>query len=273
MFKKLLYIRRALVPTIEQNKKAWKEKYEWGDAGNEWSEPWGSPDNQWFYSLLPRVHNYLNGTVGLEIAPGYGRWTQYLKDEFDELHLVDLAENCIAACKKRFSNSDNLHFHVNDGYTLPMIKSGSVDFVFSFDSLVHVEHDVIDSYLLEIERILTDGGSAFIHHSNLGGLAQSLKIQEFFTRGRGLLERVGVFENLRSGYRGKTVSGESVYQSAKKAKLSCISQEFINWHTKSCIDCISVFQKSSAPTEMSRINNPDFMKEAAYIKLIGCLYS
>ncbi len=33
----------------------------------------------------------------LEIAPGYGRWTQYLKDLCDQLVVVDLAERCIDA--------------------------------------------------------------------------------------------------------------------------------------------------------------------------------
>src|SRR5579859_8081721 len=42
---------------------------------------------------------------------------------------------------------------MNDGTSLAMIEDGTVDLVFSFDSLVHVEADVMDAYLDEIARV------------------------------------------------------------------------------------------------------------------------
>ena len=49
-----------------------------------------------------------------------------------------------------------------------MVEDGSIDFVFSFDSLVHVEADVLDAYLDQLARKLTPDGVGFIHHSNMG---------------------------------------------------------------------------------------------------------
>jgi hypothetical protein len=57
-----------------------------------------------------------------------------------------------------------------------MLNSGSVDFAFSFDSLVHAEADVIQAYVEQLASILRPGGAAFIHHSNLGQYARRLAV-------------------------------------------------------------------------------------------------
>src|SRR5436190_1772119 len=122
----------------------------------------------WYGALLPRIHRFLPTTTVLEIAPGYGRWTQFLKDHCERLILVDLAENSIAHCRRRFAGSSQIEYHVNDGRSLAMIADESIDFAFSFDSLVHVESDVTEAYLRQLRRKLRPDGVGFIHHSNLG---------------------------------------------------------------------------------------------------------
>src|SRR6266550_6857049 len=66
-------------------------KYDWKDAGEEWSAPWGTSAAQWFGAILPRVRAFLPAETILEIAPGFGRWTYYLKDYCQELWIVDRA--------------------------------------------------------------------------------------------------------------------------------------------------------------------------------------
>src|SRR6476620_7829470 len=117
-------------------------KYDWREAGEEWSQPWGSSAPQWAGTIFPRIRECLPAGTILEIAPGYGRWSHYLKDYCENLILIDLAEQCIEACKKRFSSSSHITYHVNDGRSLEIIPDESIDFVFSFDSLIHAEADV-----------------------------------------------------------------------------------------------------------------------------------
>jgi 16S rRNA A1518/A1519 N6-dimethyltransferase RsmA/KsgA/DIM1 with predicted DNA glycosylase/AP lyase activity len=51
----------------------------------------------WRGMLRPRINAWVpTGTI-LEIAPGFGRWTRFLKDVCDRLVVVDLAERCIEA--------------------------------------------------------------------------------------------------------------------------------------------------------------------------------
>ena len=114
-------------------------KYDWKDAGEEWSAPWGTSAVQWEHAILPRVRDYLpTGTI-LEIAPGFGRWTHYLKECCRELWIVDRIEECIEACRERFAADSHVRCYVNDGRSLSIIPGASVDFVFSFDSLVHTK--------------------------------------------------------------------------------------------------------------------------------------
>src|SRR5207248_351202 len=128
---------------------------------------WGTTGQMWYGSILPRIHHCLPAGHILEIAPGHGRCTQYLVNHCRRLSIVDLVPECIAACKRRFAGVKTIAYHVNDGMTLPMIEDASVDFAFSWDSLVHVEQGVVASYVRELARVLRPGCYGFIHHSNL----------------------------------------------------------------------------------------------------------
>src|SRR6478752_7017059 len=108
----------------------------------------------WFGFVLPRIHAFMPTGTLLEIGPGYGRWTAYLKDLCDRLIGVDLAENCVEACRQRFADVDHAEFHVNDGRSLSMVADGSIDVAFSFDSLVHADDDALNAYVVELARVL-----------------------------------------------------------------------------------------------------------------------
>lgn len=159
---------------IEEQKNMWSNPNNWKTDGEEWSNYFGTTDNLWNI-IYPKIENYLKDDV-LEIASGYGRMTKYLLENTkqtrpfsDNLSLVDLNENCIAACQKKFGIKIK-EYVINDGKTLDF-KNNQFDFVFSYDSFVHMTEDVIDSYMKDIYRILKRDGYAFIHHSFLvGGL-------------------------------------------------------------------------------------------------------
>ena len=121
------------MPTLNWNKQTWDTTYDWSRQGDEWSTTWGSVDMQWFGSILPRIHGFVPVETILEIAPGFGRCTPFLKDLCDKLILVDMSEKCIEACKKRFEPYSHISYYTNDGASLDMIEDDSIDFIFSFD--------------------------------------------------------------------------------------------------------------------------------------------
>lgn len=221
---------------------------------------------------MPRINRFLpTGTI-LEIAPGGGRWTQFLNRFCDRLIGVDLSPVCIDICQRRFSADPRREFHVNDGCSLEMVKDRSIDFVFCFDSLVHAEADAVDGYLRQLVRKLTPDGAGFIHHSNLGDCQRPFMEKFLPERVKELFIRRGYLES--SHLRAPSMTARRFEESCTAAGLQCISQELINWRGSRLIDCLSTFtlpgSRWAQPNQ--RRANTKFMSEAAAIASYARLY-
>src|SRR6185437_4210141 len=193
--------------------------------------------------ILPRIHAFLPANTVLEIAPGYGRWTQFLQPQSQQLIAVDLSESCIEACRARFAEATNANFYVNDGKSLAMVVDDFIDFAFSFDSLVHADLEVIRAYLTQLTRKLTPDGVAFLHHSNIGIYARRWSIQN---RLPGTLR--SVLGHLRfaghSHDRDFTVTAARFEEICRETGLVCIAQETLNWCHSLRIDAFSTLTKA-----------------------------
>jgi SAM-dependent methyltransferase len=252
------------MPSVSENRDRWQH-HKWKQQGDEWS-PGRSADGTeilWYRTLLPRIRRFVpTGTI-LEIGPGFGRWTQYLRSLCDRLILVDLTERCIESCEERFSDDRHIEYFVNDGASLDMIPDASVDFVFSFDSLVHAEADAVGAYLIQAARKLRPGGAGFVHHSNLAAFVnpRTREVRRFVTQRH---------------WRAESMSAALFRDQCAAAGLACPSQELINWIGRSrnsdrhrlngrCIpltDCLSVFANTSEQTARTTIvANHAFVEE------------
>jgi ubiquinone/menaquinone biosynthesis C-methylase UbiE len=203
---------------IEEQKNLWNNPNNWSNDGNEWSIYFGTTENLW-NKIYPKFKDYITGNV-LEIAPGFGRMTEYLLRYTNDLSIIDLNDICIEKCKQRFDNRIN-NYIVNDGKTLNF-DDKSFDFIFSFDSFVHMTEDVIESYISEIYRTLKNNGYVFIHHS-------------FFIGG----DNNNVSENIA----GRSNMTPEIFKNiVEKYKMIVISQE--NFRISDQInDTITIFKK------------------------------
>jgi SAM-dependent methyltransferase len=251
------------MPDVEANRRQWDGDYAWPHGGEEWSAGWGGADAQWHFTLLPRLRRWLPASTVLEIAPGHGRWTNYLVQCCERYIGVDLSTQAIEACRQRFADAPHAEFHVNDGVSLAMVTDASVDLAFSFDSLVHAEEDVIAAYLTELARVLTGDGVAFVHHSNLAAcrpvarpMRLGLRLAEMTLR-----RQTPGFDY----WRGTTMSAPRFEQLARRRGLACVGQEIVNWLGGRMLDCISVVTPRGSAYERPNVvvHNPYFMAEAA----------
>jgi SAM-dependent methyltransferase len=230
------------MPQIDWNQSVWDGSYSWNDGGEEWSDAWGSSVAQWFGTLYPRIHKYLPAKRILEIAPGFGRWTRFLIPSCDEFKGIDLSLKCVEACKVRFPCHRGDFYH-NDGLDLGAV-TGLYDFIFSFDSLVHADIEVFESYVPQILSKLTEDGAAFIHHSNFPAS--------------------GSLKNIH--LRSQTVDSEKIANLIGTLGGSVLVQERINWlGGLELVDCLTTFSKYRAQTAI-KLDNPRFMTEAKIIK-------
>lgn len=272
------------MPTLAQNLEMWNNQRVWADEGDVWSEQFGGTESMWWFVLYPRIHRFLPTSSILEIAPGYGRWTQFLQHACQDMVAVDLSETCIEHCKTRFANSKHIRFHVNDGSSLEVVADGSIDFVFSFDSLVHAEHEVLQGYLRQLAGKLKPNGVGFVHHSNIGSYKARLAIWNGYRRlpsvFRNRILKVSHVERLLSinleGWRATSMTAKLFREYCEQAGLKCVSQELMNWHTGRClIDTISVFTKPGSRWDKKPafIENDKFMDNAMLTGRLAQLYS
>ena len=234
-------LRSASVADVDANLEVWGRDWDWSSGGEEWSASWGGTRALWHSAILPRIQAFVPAATILEIAPGFGRWTDYLKDLCDRLVAVDVTERCVEHCRRRFAGEDGVELHVNDGRSLPMVADRSIDFAFSFDSLVHAEADVIGSYLGELARVLAPDGVAFLHHSVAGdyGKLNALSRRPPERIRRPLVSRGALIDVY--AWRAETVTSNGFVELCEQSGLACPSQERITWeHGPWLTDALSV---------------------------------
>ena len=269
------------MPSLEENLDRWDEDYDWRQAGEPWSKPWGNASAQWYGTIYPRIRRFLPAPAILEIAPGFGRWTEFLLDYCDTLVGIDITPKCVAACRARFADRKNARFETNDGQTLPTVDDASIDFAFSFDSLVHVEAEVLAGYLVELARVLKSDGVAFLHHSNYGAYQRSAHtlaplqgaLDQLPALARAALIRTGAYRGAH--WRAPSVTAAKFEQLCQAAGLHCVGQELVNWEGGVLLlDCISVVTRPGSRWDRPNrvVKNRLWRMEARAIRRAGVVY-
>lgn len=134
---------------------------------------------QWRDPIWPLIRGADFRSV-LELGPGAGRNSERLARLAGALHLVDLNAYALERCRERFRAHAGpcvLHFHRNDGRSLPFLADASISFVYSWDSMVHFERGVVEGYVAEFARVMRPGATGFVHHSNWGAVSDDPDIE------------------------------------------------------------------------------------------------
>jgi SAM-dependent methyltransferase len=110
---------------------------------------------------------------------------------------------------------------VNNGYDLRPAADGAFSLVYSFDSMVHFEGEVVRSYLRDTLRVLRPGGRGFFHHSN-------------YTAGS---------DWRTSPHARNNMSRELFASYAQEAGLRVIRQMVFDWGHVADLDCLSLVER------------------------------
>ena len=100
----------------------------------------------------------------LEIAIGYGRFSDILADYCVNFYGIDLNECCVDYCSKNINKGI---FSICDGYSIPFTDT-KFDIIVCLDSMVHMSKDIIESYIIDSLNKINNGGKIIIHHSSNG---------------------------------------------------------------------------------------------------------
>lgn len=121
----------------------------------------------WFWPrvIWPMIQD-LDFSCVLDLAAGWGRNAEMLRQVAEKIIVVDINEECIEACRARFAGDERFTFLRNDGVSLDGVENDSVSLLYCFDAMVHFDREVIHHYMAEFRRVLRPGGSGFCHYSN-----------------------------------------------------------------------------------------------------------
>lgn len=155
--------------SIDWQRNTWSRNlinYDWTNPrpyGYEWGDPDLSYDPLGDYRF---IRDYLKDYTKkdrtiLEIGSLGGKWIQFIL-RAGKVICVDITDTSFKYIKHRFP-CDNVEFYLTSGNELMGIVDNSVDLVYSIDSLVRSDVDVLESYVDEAARVLKPGGRTFLH--------------------------------------------------------------------------------------------------------------
>jgi ubiquinone/menaquinone biosynthesis C-methylase UbiE len=172
------------MPSIEWNRRWAQNLAQFREAHPAllYGAQWGDPEVRGLRYLVQRllrpkaapgplykvVDRYLRPYVTpesavLEIGSGGGRWTRYLVAA-RRVVCVDINQEFFPLLSAKFPGAP-LEFYQSSGCELRGIDGDSIDFVFSFGTLVHIEPHDIRQYLDEIRRVLRPGAIAVVQYA------------------------------------------------------------------------------------------------------------
>jgi 2-polyprenyl-3-methyl-5-hydroxy-6-metoxy-1,4-benzoquinol methylase len=142
-------------------------------------EEWGGP--AFADHVVDVVAPYLGPDSDvLELGCGGGKFSQRLAPRCRSLLCTDISPSMIDHTQASLTDlgvADNVGFRVLNGIDFDGVASDSMDFIFSYDVLLHVQPQNVFSYLRDARRVLRDSGVFMLHQINLasgGGMAHFL---------------------------------------------------------------------------------------------------
>jgi 2-polyprenyl-3-methyl-5-hydroxy-6-metoxy-1,4-benzoquinol methylase len=145
---------------IRQNHVQWDNRQSWETMYNK-GFAWGDETfmkgilEKYFYPHKPVFKNVF------EIAVGYGRLTEQIIDKAKLYIGIDLAQCCVDFCNSKFAGKGI--FYTTDGVTIP-VENVKFDLIISWDSMVHMDKEIIKNYLKNMKGLLSEDGTCFLHH-------------------------------------------------------------------------------------------------------------
>jgi SAM-dependent methyltransferase len=175
------------------------------------------------------LFDQLDTNATVELACGHGRHCARLlgvktsQTEFHSLVLLDVVEDNVLHCKKRFAGLPVISIYPNNGYDFHPVEDESVSAIFCYDAMVHFEYDAVLSYIQDAFRVLRPGGRALFHHSNL-------------SKNPGW--------DYKDNHHWRNFMSKDLFaDAAYRAGFRVLEQVTIDWDTDRNLDCLTLIEK------------------------------
>jgi len=103
----------------------------------------------------------------LELGCGGGKFSRRLRPQSRRLVCADISADMLARTRAKVGEGDDVEFLQLNGRDFGGVPDASIDFIYSYDVLLHLQPQNVFSYLRDARRILRPGGIFMIHAINL----------------------------------------------------------------------------------------------------------
>ncbi len=181
-------------------------------------------DGFWNTIIWPILSRHeIDLSTTMDFACGHGRNARKLREAgAGPITLVDVNPENIAYCESTLAPLGGYETFLNSGFDLASISEKKFTHIYSFDSMVHFDLEIMLSYIGEFARVLAPLGTAFVHHSN-------------FT------ERPGAPFRDNPGWRN-FMSDAIFRHAALRNDFDILEQTVIDWGGVDKLDCITVIR-------------------------------
>nr|WP_241159391.1 MULTISPECIES: class I SAM-dependent methyltransferase [unclassified Desulfovibrio] len=163
----------------------------------------------------------------VELACGHGRHVPKYMEDAGHITLVDVNQENIDFCQRRFNGNSKISFSLTSGNTFQGLPDAAYSAIFSYDSMMHFNLIDVATYINDAWRILKPGGKILFHHSNY----YDAPVGNFY------------FQNPY----GRNFCSDRIFAHlATTGGFEVLSQDLIDWgadNPMQGLDCLSLCQK------------------------------
>ena len=157
----------SLRRTWSQYAREWDRRPDLNQGVDTLGDEWGGPE---FAARIvdDLVAPYLGSNVDvLELGCGGGKFSAHLHERVRRLVCADLSPDMLDRTRAHVGAGPDIEYVQLNGRDFAGVPDRSVDVVFSYDVLLHLQPQNVFSYLLDARRILRHDGIFMIHAINI----------------------------------------------------------------------------------------------------------
>jgi SAM-dependent methyltransferase len=158
---------QALNQTWSRYARDWDDRPDLNLGVRTLGEEWGGPE------FAARIVSdvaapYLGPDVEvLELGCGGGKFSAHLRERSRKLVCADISADMLARARAHVGEGDDIAFTQLNGRDFTGVPDASIDFIYSYDVLLHLQPQNVFSYLRDARRVLRPGGVFMLHAINL----------------------------------------------------------------------------------------------------------
>ncbi|MDA0171528.1 class I SAM-dependent methyltransferase [Solirubrobacter taibaiensis] len=172
---------QALNQTWSKYAREWADRPDLNLGTQVLGEEWGGPE---FAARI--IHEvaapYLGDVDVLELGCGGGKFSAHLRERTRHLTCADISSDMLARTRAHVGEGPDVRYLQLTGRNFNDVADASIDFIYSYDVLLHLQPQNVFSYLLDARRILRPGGVILIHAINLASPGGSYHFEVQFVQ-------------------------------------------------------------------------------------------